>query len=118
MPRKMGRTGEQLERRSHSRYPINLDVTYSLIGARRVVETGYGRTVNVSSGGVLFQSEHPLAADRSIELAIAWPFPPGKSPGLTLWVSGRIIRVQGNGAAVKVDRQEFRTRALSVAVES
>ena len=40
--------------RRHSRYPIELDLQYRLIVKGRVQHLGQGRTLNISSGGVLF----------------------------------------------------------------
>jgi hypothetical protein len=106
--------GASQEHRSHPRYPINVEVSYELIVHGKVVETGHGRTVNISTGGVLFESQRPLAPEMGIRLSIAWPAQLGDAVGLTLRVSGRTIRVQENCTAVKTQRYDFRTRALSV----
>ena len=106
--------GASQEHRSNPRYSINVEVSYELIVRGEVVETGHGRTVNISTGGVLFECQRPPAPEMGIRLSIAWPPPSGDAVGLTLRVSGRTIRVQENCIAVRIERYEFRTRALSV----
>ena len=104
------RRHSESDRRSWPRYPFEAALEYRLIRGRKV-STGRGKTVNVSSRGVLFQSDKPLAAGAQIELAIAWPALLNDAAGLTLHVTGRTVRSQENCAAVRILRYEFRTRA-------
>jgi hypothetical protein len=106
--------GASQEHRSHPRYPVYVEVSYELIVHGEVVEAGHGRTVNISTGGVLFESQRALAPEMGIRLSIAWPAQLGGAVGLKLRVSGRTIRVRENCTAVKTQRYDFRTRALSV----
>jgi hypothetical protein len=76
------------------------------------MESGSGHTLNVSSGGVLFESNHRMRPGAAVELAIVWPALLSKIAGLTLWVTGRVVRVEQNRAAVVIKRHEFRTRVL------
>jgi hypothetical protein len=97
----------------HRRFPINAPVKYQIKGgAGDQVETGSGQTVNVSSRGVLFESNNPLKPGTQVELTIAWPLLLGTSTGLTLWLAGKVIRVEQNRSAVAIVRYEFRTRAV------
>src|SRR5262245_56997005 len=48
------------DRRNDRRYGLQLDVKWKLIRRRRVLETGTGHTVDLSSGGLMFDAgRHP-----------------------------------------------------------
>ena len=57
------------ERRSDRRYDINLNVRWKLIRRRRVLESGTGKTVDVSSGGLLIEIDRDLPSGLNIELS-------------------------------------------------
>jgi hypothetical protein len=48
------------ERRFNRRYPITLDVQWTVIWRRKIVDKGTGATVDLSSGGILFCAGKPL----------------------------------------------------------
>jgi len=98
----------QVERRLHCRYPITLDVHYKLLATGGGEQIGIGKTVNVSSGGVLFEATDGLPARRLIEVFIDWPLPKEGAHPLKLAMYGRVIRSDGKLAAVLVSRHEFR----------
>jgi hypothetical protein len=101
------------ERRSHCRYPITLQVRYKLLRNGRVCESGFGRTVNISSRGVLFETEKELPRKGRIDLSLNWPFLHQGSCGLKLVMSGRIVRKDQNSIAVNAQLREFRTAGRS-----
>ena len=80
-------------------------------------QLGVGRTLNVSSGGVLFESDDLLPAGGPIELAMNWPFLLEGICSLKLVMRGRIVRCDPNSkaAAVKAKYHEFRTAGLAFA---
>jgi hypothetical protein len=84
--------GASQEHRSHPRYPVYVEASYELIVHGEVVETGHGRTVNISTGGVLFESQQALAPV-GIRLSIAWPAQLGDAVGLALRVSGGVQEI-------------------------
>jgi len=102
--------------RSHPRYPIALELRYKLLRRGRVEYLGAGRTLNMSSGGVLFErtdqasktSESALAGG-IVELAVSWPFLLGDTCNLKLVMRGQIVRSESKLLAMKIDRYEFRT---------
>lgn len=98
--------------RSRVRYSIITDVEYSLLKSGRVVRRGRGKTVNLSSTGLLFESEAALPADRRIEVWVAWPVLLAPGIGLTLHITGRTVRAQGKCTAVRSEKYEFRVRAV------
>jgi len=99
------------DRRSRPRYPIEAALEWVIQGRRAAA--GRGKTINLSSGGILFESDQAVAERMQIELTIAWPARLDDVAGLTLHVTGRTVRSQGKCAAVKILHREFRTRPVA-----
>jgi len=97
------------ERRLHQRYPITLDVEYKVPGGNDVRLMGFGRTVNISSRGVLLEISDRLPNRCPIQVSINWPFFLGGSIPLKLLLYGEIVRVAGNTIAAKVTGHTFHT---------
>jgi hypothetical protein len=103
------------ERRTDRRYDINLNVRWKLIRRRRVLDSGTGKTVDVSSGGLLIETDRELPSGLNIELSIAWPVLLHNVAPLQLVVAGRVVRAAGQRVGVRMVQHEFRT--LSVPAE-
>jgi hypothetical protein len=101
------------EHRSHSRYPIKLDAEYRVLKKGRV-EHGFGRTLNISSGGVFFETKAALPSSGPIELLVSWPFLLEGVCPLKLLMRGRIVRIDGKGVAIKFKHHEFRTAGARI----
>ena len=101
------------DRRRDRRYGIHLDLRWKLIRRRRILETGVGQTVDLSSGGILFVPGRALPVGLNVELAITWPVLLRNEAPMQLIVSGRIVRTSANGTAVEMAQHEFRTMSTS-----
>lgn len=99
----------QADQRSHQRYPIELKVEYKLMTKGRVERLGTGRTTNISSGGIFFETDDTLPEQGRLELAMEWPFLLEGVCPLKLVMRGRIVRKETTGVAVKIVNHEFRT---------
>jgi len=97
------------DQRLNRRYPIALEIEYKLLRKGRVERLGLGRTLNVSSGGVLFEANEPLPAGSSIELLMYWPFLLEGVCPLKLVIHGSVVRSDGKRVAVQTKHHEFRT---------
>jgi PilZ domain len=97
------------DRRSHRRYPVSVDIKYSLAVPSGHVQVGRGRTINLSSGGVLFEAEVAIPVNASIELSISWPGLSDPQIQLELHATGKALRVGDSKVAVKFDRSIFGT---------
>lgn len=95
--------------RLHFRYPITLDVEYRLLKNGKVVRRGSGKTSNISSSGVLFDTQDVVPAIGHVEVLMTWPFSLNGNCQLRLVMRGQIQRVEGNSVAVRAKRYEFRT---------
>lgn len=100
------------ERRSDRRYDINLTVRWKLIRRRRVLDAGTGKTVDLSSGGLLIETDRELPAGLNIELSISWPVLLHNVAPLQLVVAGRVVRTTGQRVGVRMVQHEFRTVSM------
>src|ERR1700730_10775368 len=102
---------EEDDRRSCIRLPIEREVRYKIFGAHKsVIRVGLGKSLNMSSSGVLFTTESILLEGARVELAVSWPALLDDVLPLKLVASGRLVRSQGTQAAMAIDRYEFKTR--------
>lgn len=70
------------ERRKHWRVPYELPVTYSLPSFPRSRKS---KTINVSSGGVMFLVDHPITTDSAIDIRLSLPHKAVKATGKVKW---------------------------------
>jgi len=97
------------DQRLSRRYPIALEIEYKLLRKGRVERFGLGRTLNVSSNGVLFETNEPLPPGSSIELLVHWPFLLEGVCPLKLVIRGSVVRSDSKNVAVRNKHHEFRT---------
>ena len=98
------------ERRIKRRFHIEQDVKYKMLYGQRIAETGTGKTLNISSGGVWFTTENTLTPGMPVELSMSWPVLLNDSCPMKLMIYGCVIRTNDRGAAVAIERYEFRTQ--------
>ena len=98
------------ERRIKRRFRIDQEVRYKMLYGQRIAETGMGRTLNISSGGVWFSTENMLTSGMPVELSMNWPVLLNDSCPMKLMIYGCVIRSNEKGAAVAIERYEFRTQ--------
>ena len=97
------------DRRDDRRYLLQLEVKWKLIRRRRVLDTGVGTTIDLSSGGILFDAGRRLPEGLNVELSIAWPVLLHNLAPMQLVASGRIVRSNGRQVAIQTVQHEFRT---------
>ena len=98
------------ERRIKRRFQIDQEVKYKMLYGQRIAETGVGRTMNISSGGVWFSTESMLTSGMPVELSMNWPVLLNDSCPMKLMIYGCVVRSNEKGAAVAIERYEFRTQ--------
>jgi PilZ domain-containing protein len=99
------------ERRHSDRFPIEREVRYQIINKRGSEEVGEGKTINMSSAGVLFTSQQLLVPGRRVELSISWPAQLNDKCALKLVARGRVVRFEEGRTAIEIQQYEFRTFA-------
>lgn len=103
------RIGER-ERRMKRRFQIEQEVRYKMLYGQRIAETGTGKTMNISSSGVWFSTENMLTSGMPVELSMTWPVLLNDSCPMKLMIYGCVVRSNEKGAAVAIERYEFRTQ--------
>lgn len=98
------------ERRIKRRFRIDLEVRYKMLYGQRIAETGVGRTMSISSGGVWFTTENMLTSGMPVELSMNWPVLLNDSCPMKVMIYGCVVRSNEKGAAVAIERYEFRTQ--------
>ena len=111
----MNTAKDKNERRASDRFPIEREVRYKILNRKTGDEVGTGRTVNMSSNGVLFTTDGFLIPGRRVELAISWPANLNNTVPLKLVARGRVVRSQDGVAAVEIQQYEFRTQSTAAA---
>jgi hypothetical protein len=66
--------GRSSDRRASVRFPVSLEVRYSIAGRRGPVENRSGQTLDVSSSGLSFTADRPLPIGQKLDMSIDWPF--------------------------------------------
>ena len=99
------------DRRVDRRYELKLELRWRLIRRQRLLDSGSGTSVDLSSGGILFDAGRPVPLGLNVDLSIFWPVLLHNTAPLQLIVSGRVMRASGNCAAIQMMQHEFRTIA-------
>jgi hypothetical protein len=93
------------EQRKHQRF--NLRLPFQIVGSGRSVKTT-GETKNMSSAGVLFISQSPVAVGDPIEYLITFPKASGSRSEVRLRCVGKVVREDTELAfAATLERYEF-----------
>ena len=100
------------DRRAAARFPIERDIRYRVLSSKGQETSGTGRTLNMSSGGLLFTAGNALIAGRSVEVSVSWPVQLNAKCGLRLVARGRIVRFEQGKAALQILQYEFRTQGI------
>lgn len=97
------------DRRRDRRYHLQLELKWKLIRRRRVLDVGVGQTIDISSGGILFDAGRHLPDGLNVELSISWPVLLHNVAPMQLIASGKIVRGDGRRVAIQTVQHEFRT---------
>lgn len=108
------RSTDVSERRTSNRYPLECPVTTRPYGKRALHSgTGRGKTVNMSSKGLLLKTDQELALGERVEASIMWPMLLNGRCSLKMNVLGRVVRVENGLAAIEILKYQFKTAGLA-----
>jgi hypothetical protein len=102
------------DRRASTRFPLTLEVRYAVSGRLPSVQTGSGRTIDLSSSGLSFTADGPLLVGQTLDLCLDWPVLLDGAIRLQLMMSGEVVRTNGTMTALQIRRHEFRTRRVGL----
>jgi hypothetical protein len=86
---------------------------YRAVSRRKGKEVGKGKTINISSSGVLFTSEDALRPGERMELSISWPVRLDNKYALQLVARGKVVRLEPGRVAIQIQQHEFHTQSSS-----
>jgi hypothetical protein len=104
--------GETPERRTHTRFKLDLEMSYSVLDGGRRGETGASRTIDLSSSGLRFEALQHLPVGLRLQIAIDWPVRLDGRVALQLIATGSVVRSSGTEAAVKLEWHTFKTGSV------
>ena len=81
-----------------------------MLYGQRIAETGVGKTRNISSGGLWMTTESMLTTGMPVELSMAWQVLLNDSCPMKLMIYGCVVRSNERGAAVAIERYDFRAQ--------
>jgi hypothetical protein len=102
-------TSGSRDRRASLRFPLQLELCFQM--KRKCAPLIRGRTVNISSSGLLFVADVEPVPRSRVCLWVEWPVVLDQKVALRLIVHGWVNRVSGGRVAVALQRFEFRTAA-------
>ena len=105
---------EQSNRRDTDRFAIEREVRFKVLNRKGGDETGIGKTINLSSNGVLFTTDRRVVTGKNVEVSISWPAQLNSTIPLKLVARGRVVRSEDGSAAVEIQHSEFRTSKSGV----
>jgi hypothetical protein len=98
------------ERRLSGRFPITQEVVYTVIDGRSRSQAQVGKTVDMSSRGILFTTPVSLDPGRRLEISVNWPARLDGTCRLKLVALGRVVRSEEDRAAIAIEHYEFKTQ--------
>ena len=104
---------KRAERRSSGRFPICQEVVYTLLDGKGRSEKCDGKTLDMSSAGILFTTAEALHPGKRLELAVNWPARLDGTCRLKLVAMGRVVRSEQDRAAIAIEHYEFRTQGAA-----
>ena len=104
---------ERRERRSCARFPLNLEIQYSVShGSFR--ETGSGRIIDIGRSGLRFAAPEPQVRGQRLEVAINRPVQlDGRFP-LQLIAIGPVVWSSATETAMRIRWHTFKTRSAGL----
>lgn len=99
-----------LDRRTKRRFPIQLDLLYRVHEGRRSATLGIGKTIDISSRGMIFRSDKEVPPGTRLEVSTSWPAMLHGTCPMRWVVFGNVVRSQDGMTACTIDRCEFKTQ--------
>ena len=101
-----------MDRRANLRYPLILEVRYSVSRRRSTIDAGVGQLIDLSSSGLRFVAQSVLKPRLKLDIAIDWPVLLDGRVQLQLIVTGVVVWSSATETALKIEQHDFRTRSV------
>jgi hypothetical protein len=106
----------QSERRGNRRYHLELDVRYKVLRRGGVLFEGTGKTVDISTRGLMFATPALIPVGAQIEITVSWPIRVSGIYPIQLSVMGYVVRSDAGGTGVRMTIREFQNAAMRPAL--
>ncbi|MGO9258995.1 MAG: PilZ domain-containing protein [Bryobacteraceae bacterium] len=103
------------DRRNKSRFALRREMRYKLVDGGKVIGSGSGFTLDISSGGAAFTTKEQLKPGTAIEISVSWPALVNGNCAIRLVACGQVVRSTTGTAACNISKFEFRTQARAAA---
>ena len=87
------------------------DLHYKVLDRRGTGETSAGKTIDMSSNGILFATDGQKLGGKLLEVSISWPAQLNSVVPLKFVTRGRVVRSEHGKAAIMIQHREFRTQS-------
>jgi hypothetical protein len=101
-------------RRRNSRHNFATELTFTATNGTGTALAGRGTTVDMSARGLLVELDREVEAGARVQLALAWPGTYHNCERVRLDITGQVVRVEGQRAAVRILTHEFRVPRANV----
>ncbi len=95
------------DRRSRRRYDLQLPLMYRCLSNGKLVVSGVGRTLDISTQGIRFMPGAPLPESSRVEMMINWPVLSAAGKPIVLMAFGTVVRNTEEYAGVRIGHFEF-----------
>jgi len=96
------------DRRSSERFEMERDLEIKVTGKKDDTRHSTGKTVNMSSSGILFSCGIPLNVGTKVEANISWPAQINGAVSLELFAQGVIVRIGVGVVAMRIEKYDFK----------
>ncbi len=100
---------QETDRRGSNRFALDRELRSKVTNRKAQGEVGQGRTINMSSTGILFTTDQSVLPGRTMEIAVSWPAQLNNKCPLKLVARGRVVRSAEGYVAIQIQHYEFRT---------
>jgi hypothetical protein len=97
-------------------YPIQLDLRYKVLNPNSTV-AGTGKTLEISSTGIVFTADGPIEPGTKVELSMAWPALLDNCVALQLVSEVKITGREGQTLRANIWKYNFRTRGAGARLQ-
>jgi hypothetical protein len=97
-------------------YPIQLDLRYKVLNPNSTV-AGTGKTLEISSTGIVFIADGPIEPGTKVELSMAWPALLDNCVALQFVSEVKITVREGQTLRANIWKYHFRTRGTGASLQ-
>ena len=97
------------DHRVDRRYAFELPIRFEYVDGKSGPLVGNGMTIDLSRGGIRFDTHDPPPLKTNLQAWIAWPFLLQGVCPLELFVRGQVIGSTARGVVLRTRSYEFRT---------